>query len=230
MNSSRVYFGKPVPSYLKILSLAVPLVLLGALTAALYAWKNGGAALELWGLILASYFYANKLVILWGASSSTQLGPWAIAGLVVWLDLATVLFIIANLDLLYRTPYIGRKMREIRRAGWQLLHVRKWLGEVAVLGLAVFVAFPVFGTGSIGGALFARLVGLDRPGTVGGVLLGSIAGCSLLAAGTSFARTHVKLLEHPGWSLVVALVLAGVLLAVDRAAKSGAADAPHPPG
>ena len=166
MRGSRYYSGKPVLVYLKVLSLAVPLVLMGALTRALIIRGNGGAAWELWWLTLASYFYANKFIILRGAMPSAHFGPWAIAALVVWLDLATVLFMIANLDLLYRMPYVGRKIRETHIAGRRLLHVHRWLGKVAVLGLAIFVGFPVFGTGSVGGTLFARLVGLDRPGSL----------------------------------------------------------------
>ena len=90
-----------------------------------------------------------------------------------------------------------------------------------MLGLAVFVGFPVFGTGSVGGTLFARLVGLDRPGTVAGVLLGSVVGCSLLATGASFARTHESVLKHPVWSVVVLLLLVALVLALGRLAKRG---------
>lgn len=229
MSSSRYYFGKPVPVYLKVLSLAVPLVLMGALTMVLIVRRNGGAALELWWLTLLSYLYANKFIILRGAMPSAHFGPWAIAGLVIWLDLATVLFMIANLDVLHRMPYVGRKIRETRIAGWRLLHAHKWLRRMAVLGLALFVGFPVFGTGSIGGTLFARLVGLDRPGTVVGVLLGSVAGCSLLAVGTSFVRTHEGVFKHPVWSVAALLLLVTLVFALGRLAKRGAGKAPPPP-
>ncbi len=228
MSLSRAYFGKPVPTYLKVLSLVLPLSLLGAVTVVLIVCGKGGTAWELWWLTLTSYFCANKFIILWGATHSAHLGPWTIAGLVVWLDLATVLFMIANLDILHRMPYVGRKIREARIAGWRLLHVHKWLGKVAVLGLAIFVGFPVFGTGSIGGALFGRLVGLDRPGTVAGVLLGSVAGCSLLAVGASFVKTHESFLKHPVWSVIVVLLMVALVLALDRLAKRSVAKSPPP--
>ena len=229
MSAPDAYVGKPVPTYLKVLSLAVPLAVLGVLTVAVSIWKKGGAAWELWALTLASYCYVNKFVILWATVPSAHFGPWAIAGLVLFTDAATVLFMIANMDVLYGMPYVGRKIREMRRAGWEFLHVHKWLGRTAVLGLAAFVLLRIAGAGAVGGTRFGRLVGLDRPGTVAGVMVGSAAGCAFLAAGAAFARAYLKLSEHPGWLVVAGLVLAAAIFTLHRLVKRRAGNAP-PPG
>ena len=83
---------------------------------------------------------------------------------------------------------------------------------MAFLGLVGFVIFPTSTTGSIGGSIFGRILGLSRWTTIAGVLTGSLIGNSIMYG---FAKQVNKLVAND-WKLKLAgvaiIVVAMVLL------------------
>jgi len=80
------------------------------------------------------------------------------------------------------------------------------------LGLVAFVMFPTSTTGSIGGSIFGRLLGLSRFTTVAGVLVGSICGNGLMYLLSKQLNNYISKddiwLKVVGALLIVALCVA----------------------
>ena len=72
-----------------------------------------------------------------------------------------------------------------------------WVRRVTFLAIVVFVMFPLASTGSIGGSLFGRLLGLSRVRTVVAVVLGSLSGCAAMYFGAFWSSSVTK----KGWEM-----------------------------
>lgn len=178
-----------------------------------------GAATFLASMELVSFIGGGKFVIfgpavLGDTFRSADFSPWALAGLVVYGDIGTCLIMMANMTLLYRTPWlgVGRRLALAHEAGWYMLHVHRWMRRAAWLGVAVFVAAPFQGTGAVIGTIIARILGLSRWGTLSATAVGSAAGCSVLALLGDIGRKQAETMtRHP---VMTATILAVILVAL----------------
>ena len=58
-------------------------------------------------------------------------------------------------------------------------------------GLVAFVMFPLAATGSVGGSIFGRLLGMSRPGTFTAIAIGNVLGCALMYLGSEMITRHL---------------------------------------
>ncbi len=189
---------------------------LGALTV-MAATLTATQFVALKGLIVLTFFYAGKFVVLLPAlEREVPFSPYFLAGMVALMDVVTALVVGANLDLLYRTPWAGPRLADLEENGRRMLRARPWLGRLATAGVAVFVMFPLTGTGAIGGTLFGRLIGLRPAAILGGIAAGAIFGSYGMAAGADALAGLLEPIRHTTWfralGLAVVAGFAGVLV------------------
>lgn len=159
----------------------------------------------------------GKLVILAGAVEDAPAGPWALAALTVYIDLATALVAMGGLQQMYRLPGAGRRIAAARESGWRMLQRHPWMYRLTWLSLAGFVAVPFNGTGALGGAVLGRLLGLHRVSIVTATGCGSLAGSTALAlAGDYWAERINALVARPVLGLVAVVVVLGLMVAASR--------------
>ena len=183
---------------------------------------NPGAAGFLASVAAGTFVGGGKLVILAGAVENAPVGPWVIAALVVYIDLATALGVLGGIQHLYRVPGVGRRMEAARASSARLLQRNPWMHRIAFATLAGFVAVPLNGTGALVGALLGRLMGLSRLAIVTATACGSVAASLALAlAGDLWAERINALVARPYLGLLsVAFVLAMTVL-ISRWALGG---------
>ncbi len=155
--------------------------------------------------------FLGRFVILFGMEGRTldkfdiSLQPYELFGLVTYMDFMTALFVAFHMGVLFRLPYIGEKIAMLVWDGKQLLSAHPWIRRMAYMGLVLFVIFPTSTTGSVGGSIFGRLLGMSRLMTVSGVLLGSLIGNGLMWA---FAKQINKYVDpQDAWIKIVGLVI-----------------------
>jgi hypothetical protein len=51
--------------------------------------------------------------------------------------------------------------------------------------------FPLAATGSVGGSIFGRLLGMSRLGTFTGIAIGNVLGCALMYFGSEVITRHL---------------------------------------
>lgn len=201
-----------------------PFVGFGILLLAAFAVWGKEAAAWLAGAAVGSFIGFGKFVIFGGVFGdllSTMFGyvpqspppsPGVLAATVVYAELGTALVMMANMTVLYRTPYLGARLAAAHEAGWYVLRAHPWMRRVAELGIMVFVAAPFQGTGAVVGTLLGRVLGLSRVATLACIGVGSGLGCLLLAALGDVGRRRIEWLARHPLPMVVALATAVVVL------------------
>lgn len=193
------------------------LVVLGGVAAALaVAYALGmvfarSATMELLALIPASFFVAGKFLPLWSLSGKSNFGPYQL-GAVIWaMDTVTVLVIVYALEGLYWIRWLKRRLDQVQDTAHLVLEAYPWMRRTAMVGLVLFVLFPLAGTGAIGGAFIGILLGIHRARLIAAVSLGGLLGGMLMAfLASNFANALKDLQAAQANPLIKYLVIAAV--------------------
>jgi uncharacterized membrane protein len=198
-----------------LLTLVGPFLLTGA--SLFLVWEFSGSRV-VWRLIstaVATFVFFGKFVILGGGKgeltnnvnffTSEQLFV-----IVLYMDIMTALLLIFHLGFLFRLPIVGRKLHALVQDGNFILKTNPWMKRATFVGLVAFVLFPLAATGSVGGSIFGRLLGLSRTLTFAGIVVGSILGCGLMYFGSELITRYVgrdnPLLMVGGIVVIVAIL------------------------
>jgi len=174
------------------------------LAGLIYDYKT---VLFLISMFIGAFIGGGKLIVFAGAVEGAPVGIWALAGVVVWGDLATACFLVANIDALNRIPALGPKIQAAHDAGHRVLATHRWMRRAAFFGLIFFIAVPFQGTGAVIGVLLGRILGLTRKAMVLAVIAGSSLGAVAMALLAHFGRAEVAAIAKNPWLGVVTMVL-----------------------
>ena len=212
-------FRKTYP-VLWLITLVGPAVMTAVLLLALgliYGWEYPSKIVS---HALLTFFVFGRFVIILGsteAAATTEGGydismqSFELFSMVTYMDFMVALFVTFHMGVIFRLPFVGEKIATIVSDGKYIMESQPWIRRVAFFGLIVFVIFPTSTTGSIGGSIFGRLLGLGRFLTVTGVLIGSVLGNGLMYV---FSHQINQYIDPNNWLLKVAGVLIIVLIFV----------------
>lgn len=170
----------------------------------------------------ATFFVFGRFIILVGVEGDAAekfqvlLSPLQLFGMVTFMDFVTALFVTFHMGVLFRLPWVGEKIAMLVWDGKFIMDSQPWIKRIAFFGLVLFVIFPTSTTGSIGGSIFGRMLGLSRWLTVSGVLLGSLLGNGLMYA---FAKSINRYIGPDNvwlWWGGIAVIVAVVVFAERR--------------
>lgn len=196
-----------------------------ALTAAGLAAVGIGtgwpAAVAVLGTMVSIFFVLGKFVVLasvgraeWTPPEGIPaafLDPYVLAGLVTYMDVMFSVVVGYNLDALHRLPVVGPRMAGLSRNTKAILDGSPWLRKTAFLGVFLFVAFPLTGTGAVAGTILGQLIGLSRARTLLAILGGAILGSYGLAFAVVVLENRLPaVLDSP----IFVLACVGILLAI----------------
>lgn len=223
----------------RVVWLAAPAAFLVAgyvLCGVFTSWPHAN---EVAGVAGLSFFGLGTSVILgpaaWGPGVLKDLPTWDLAFVVMWLSVATGFLFSYNLDLLHRLPLVGPWLGRARAGAVHQLGERPWIRRWAAAGVGVFVFLPLPASGTIGGSVMGRLLGLRRFPCFLAVSLGSIAAAALYAYGGAGLARWTQRHDVPAWArvLMVVGVLVGMGLlgrfAIRAAKRAPTASEPKPP-
>ncbi|MBW6508667.1 MAG: hypothetical protein K0A94_03880 [Desulfuromonadales bacterium] len=159
----------------------------------------------------AVFFFFGRFVILGGSSGSSTEASGAVdeamqeavqqaarffssgelAFLVFYMDVMVACLLAFHIGFLYRLPLLGEKLKELQEDGKFILASNPWMKSATFAGIVAFCVFPLAATGSVGGSIFGRLLGMSRIGTLMGVVTGSAVGCSLMYFGATLINRYL---------------------------------------
>lgn len=181
---------------LALLTLTVPiwfslLALLGAVV-----WGGAELARRL-VMVVAASVVAGRLIILSGHNGDLPAGFSALelAVLVFCMDVIWAVVLTWHAGALFKLPWMGPRLKASVQEGTLLVRHHRWMRNLTVAAVLMFVMLPVSSTGSIGGSLLGRLLGLRKITTLMVVIIGSILGGGLMYLGAEalqpfFAESH----------------------------------------
>lgn len=192
-----------------------PLILTVAVLGVLSVIQGPGYAWKCVYHAFLTFFVFGRFILLAGMEGDTSatvakfsMKPSELFFLVTYLDFIVALFVTFHMGVLFRIPKIGHKLAMLVWDGKFFMDSQPWIKRMAFAGLVGFVIIPFSTTGSIGGSILGRLLGLSRWATVGGVLLGSILGNGIMYG---FAKQINKYLEDSLWFRLAGLLLIVVI-------------------
>ncbi len=198
-------------------TLLSPLILTVTVLGVLSVIQGPGYAYKCVSHALLTFFVLGRFVLLAGIEGETTeavakiaMRPSELFFLVTYLDFIVALFVTFHMGILFRIPKIGPKLAMLVWDGKFFMDSQPWIKRMAYLGLVGFVIIPFSTTGSIGGSILGRLLGLSRWTTVSGVLLGSVLGNGIMYM---FAKQINKYLED-NWTFRIIGLLLIVLICV----------------
>ena len=173
--------------------------------------------LELAGLLPVTFFAAGKFLPIWGVTGQSQFSAWEL-GAVVWLlDTVSVLLIVYGLEGLYRFRALKRSLEKIHDNVGLVIRAYPKMRKAAVIGVVLFVLFPVAGTGAVGATFLGILLRLHRATLIIAVSIGGLFGGALMAfLAVHFANLVIRwqnseTVQYFGIAILATLVIAGVV-------------------
>lgn len=112
--------------------------------------------------------------------------------MLTWLDMMIAIFVAFHMAILFHVPLLGQKLRDLVSDGRFVLAKQPWIRRAAFSGLILFVLFPTSTTGSIGGTIFGRLLGMSRARVLIAIFIGSILGNGIMLVGAKFFNEYLS--------------------------------------
>ncbi len=184
-----------------------PTLLFLVFWVALYLVRGARTAWFLAAMAAGCFVGGGKLVIFAGASARAPLGVWPLAALIIYADIASGLFMLANLHHLDRIRVIGPRLATAHDAARGVLRANPWMRRLMWLGVVFFVLIPFQSTGAVIGVVLGRVLGLTRAAIFSAIVVGTTVSAVLLALLGRLWRTRITwLVENPVIGVVVVVV------------------------
>jgi len=193
-----------------------PCVLTLALTGLLLAYTGWEFTSKVVTSAVVAVFILGRFIILSGAEGTFQDTDGAVASehlvaLVCYFDIMTALVLAFHIGFLFRLPYVGPRISALVTDGHFILDAQPWMRRATFMGLVAFVGFPLAATGSVGGSIFGRLLGMSRIATFFGILIGTVAGNITMFMFSDLLGNYIDkdnpYLKYGGLLVIVALVV-----------------------
>jgi uncharacterized membrane protein len=158
----------------RVLLFAIPFILGSLLILTLWIMYDYQQFIQIVSLIFL-YFIppAGKESII---PAAIALGfSWQVVCFVfTYVDMVLCTFMLWNFDVVCRIPILGRWISFLVQNGSNYLSKHRWIERFCFIGLATFVFLPLQGSGSIGGSILGRILGMNPSKIFSAVLAGTI--------------------------------------------------------
>lgn len=144
---------------------------------------------------LATFFFFGRFVILGGHDSPGEVqkffSPAQLALMILYMDLIVASLLVCHGGFLFKLPFVGPRILALVEDGRFILASHPWMKRATFVGLVAFVMFPLAATGSVGGSIFGRLLGMSRKAAFVAVALGSFLGCTAMYLGANLLNRYL---------------------------------------
>ncbi len=129
-------------------------------------------------------------------------------------DIICSLWMVLNWNIIKFIPLIGRFFDKIEKSSQKTVQEKKWLGKFSAVGLALLVTFPMRGSGGITGPIIGKMLGLSGRNIFIAVMVGGIAGFSILVPAFYYAMEPIQRLFGVTSTWQVSAIMLGIVVAI----------------
>ena len=196
------------------LALVGPFVITAILLGCIYLIQGADVAVSYVWATATAFLLLGRFIILLGAQDADpaegfgflkHLDARNLFMMLTYLDVMVALIVAFHMGIIFRLPIIGPKLASMVTDGQFVLRKQPWIRRAAFGGLVGFVIFPTSTTGSIGGSIFGRLLGMNRFRVVLAILVGSVMGNGLMLL---FSKQLAKSGLGDNWAFRISGVIA----------------------
>ncbi len=162
-------------------SLLSPFLAIGIALFSVWALGGNEYLVRVLGALGATAAVFGRFIILSGyeggiSEGSEYLTATQLFSIVTFTDIVGAAFLVFHIGIIFKIPWLGRKIGTLVQVGREVNRKNPWMKRLSFLGLILFVSFPASMTGSVGGTILGRLLGMSRLRTFSGIVIGSILG------------------------------------------------------
>lgn len=121
-----------------------------------------------------------------------------------YVDMALCLFMLWNFDFVCKIPILGRWIYFLVQNGSNYLSNHRWVERFCFIGLITFVFLPLQGSGSIGGSILGRILGMNPFQIFTAVLIGTLLQSYIISASMYAIQEYLNVNL---WYLVIPALL-----------------------
>ena len=212
-----------------LLALIGPVVITVAALVVVYFVWGWQLVQSILAYCFATFFLFGRLIILQGHSPEKEIPEWMerfegyvtlltaeqLFVVVTYMDFMTALFVAFHMGIVFRIPWVGGKIAGMVGDSQFLIEKVPTIKKISYIALVLFVIFPTSTTGSIGGSILGRLLGLGRWTTVSAILIGSILGNGLMVY-LSQRMDQIPLFDKWWVKLGSVLIVVAIFVVVER--------------
>jgi uncharacterized membrane protein len=174
-----------------------PFILTGLIIFLYYFFQGKLFTYKLMGTAFVTFFFFGRFVILGGSDPELAeiqkfFSSEFLLAMVIYMDTMVATIFIFHAGFLFKIPWLGSILSEIAEDGQFILKRHPWIRRAAFLGLIVFVSFPLAATGSVGGAILSRILGMGKLRAFFAIIAGSIFGCSMMYFGSQIINRYLS--------------------------------------
>ncbi len=171
------------------LALLGPFVITAVVLGFIYLVQGPKVVFSYLGAAASAFFIFGRFIILIGSQDANlgegpvflkHLDARNLFMMLTYFDVMVALFVSFHMGIIFRLPVVGPRIADMVTDGQFILKKQPWIRRAAFFGLVSFVIFPTSTTGSIGGSIFGRLLGMKRFRVVLAILIGSLLGNGLM--------------------------------------------------
>ncbi len=207
-----------------------PFVVTGTMLAMLAVTRGVDFVAKLLATSAVTFFGLGRFVILFGSDAPKTdlagleafekdagqfnfLTRGELFTMVSWMDAFVAILLVFHAGFIFKLPKIGPKLLALREEGEFFMSVQPWMRRFAFLGLVAFVVIPIAATGSIGGSILGRMLGMSRLATISAIAVGTLLGNSvMLLAGKALSKIPFFDPHNPLSLLAGVVVIAGLIV------------------
>jgi hypothetical protein len=166
-------------------SLVAPFAVTLCVLSAIGLYGGWGLAGMLVRETLIAFFAAGRFIILAGGDAGNDatlsgLTRGQLFLMVTYMDLLVASLLVVHAGVIFRIPRIGPQLAALQEDGEFILSMHPWMRRMTFIGLILFIVFPLAATGSVGGAILGRLLGMTRIATFTAIMTGSLIGNGMM--------------------------------------------------
>lgn len=201
------------------LALVGPFFITAGILGLVYLFQGPDVVYSYLAAAATAFFILGRFIILIGQNETSADAAWFVKYtehlnarnlfvMLTYMDTMVAMFVAFHMGIVFRFPWVGPRIKDIVSDGRFILRKQPWIRRTAFMGLVFFVIFPTSTTGSVGGSIFGRLLGMKRWRVVFAILVGSILGNGLMLL---FSEQISKYVKNDSWTLRITGVAAMIL-------------------
>lgn len=197
-------------------SLAAPLIVTAMVLIAIGLFSGWDFVGTLAAKAVITFFAFGRFIILAGGDAGndatlSSMTRGQLFLMVTYMDMLVASLLVIHAGIIFRIPRIGPGLAALQEDGEFILKMHPWMRRMTFVGLVLFIMFPLAATGSVGGAIFGRLLGMSRLATFTAIFVGSMIGNGVMWLFAGVLAKYINK-DHPGLLIGGIIVIVAVIL------------------